>query len=157
VTAGEHARGFVRDLGADAVIELSDEGWARAARSAFDDGRGADVILDAVGGETSRQSLDVLAPFGRLVTYGALGGVPLSLGPAEVGRMIFANQAVVGFANMGYLADDRARGRALAHLVSLVERGLLRVEVTRFALPGAAEAHRAIEERRTLGKVVLRT
>jgi NADPH2:quinone reductase len=63
---------FVKELGADVAVDHTEPGWADQMRSAAPGG--LDVVLEAVGGETLRRSLGLLAPFGRAVVFGASAG-----------------------------------------------------------------------------------
>ncbi len=160
---GKHAycreRGYTHLFGYD--------GWVAGVRRATG-GRGVDVVLDPVGGASWGRSLDVLAPTGRLVVYGfsaaagrgKLGmlreaaGVPwLRFNPLA---LMNANRGVLGV-NLGHLwdvADDVARWARV--LLAHAEQGNIRPHVDRtFPFAEAADAHRYIEERRSVGKVLL--
>jgi NADPH2:quinone reductase len=58
--------------GADFAIDSSDPAWVDQVRAAVPEG--VDVILDAIGGEVFDRGLELLAPLGRMITYGAIGG-----------------------------------------------------------------------------------
>ncbi|MBZ9712714.1 quinone oxidoreductase family protein [Deinococcus multiflagellatus] len=144
---------FVRGLGADAVVNRHTQDFA-ALTLDLTGGRGADVILDSVGGETAERGLGCLARFGRLVTYGHAGGRP---GLIPTAPLHGEGRAVIGYSG-GTLRQHRpeqARTVALAALEALA-RGDVRVH-TGLTLPlhHAAEAHRraqagAVSERLTL-------
>ncbi|WP_225848110.1 zinc-binding dehydrogenase [Streptomyces sp. HPF1205] len=119
-------------------------------------GRGVDIALDALGGETFRRTLAVLARFGRLVSFGSAGTEePWQVGPGETyGRGI----SVAGFSMMAMAANDP---RALRDLVMrsfavLTDGGLELPISAEFPLAEAAEAHRLVESRTTTGKLLLR-
>ncbi|NHN58472.1 MULTISPECIES: NADPH:quinone oxidoreductase family protein [Halorussus] len=118
------------------------------------DGEGVDLVLDGVGGETFSRSLDALAHFGRVVTYGAASGEP---GEVETTRLLFENKSVVGYHLGNALQRDPQRIlKAVPELQQLLASGDLEVVVgERFPLEEAAAAHEAIENRETVGKVVL--
>ncbi|PNY80630.1 quinone oxidoreductase family protein [Deinococcus koreensis] len=152
VGSGERAA-FVRRLGADHVIERRREDFVSRTLE-LTGGRGVDVILDSVGGETAERGAGLLARFGRLVTFGHAGGVGGRIPTAPLHR---EHRAVVGYSG-GTLRQHRpeqARAitqAALGHL----ERGELRVEIgARFALAEAAAAHHLAESGGALGKVLL--
>ena len=132
------------DLGADEVFGYDD----------FDGNVRADVVLDSVGGAVFSRSLGVLNPLGTLVGIGFAGGWWEPLDPAPlVGR----NVGVVGF-YLGRLMRHRPElvSEAIGELLPLWAAGALRPLVgSTFALAEAAEAHRLIEARRHVGKVVL--
>ena len=162
-SAAKHA--YARERGYDRVFAY--EGWPDAVLEATG-GRGADIVLDPVGGRQWAQSLRVLAPAGRLVVYGlsamagkgrlgavrALARVPwLRFSPLA---LMNRNQGVLGI-NLGHLwhaQDDVARWAR--RLLAYADRGEVRPHVDRvFPLAEAAAAHRYIEERRNVGKVLL--
>ncbi|MGH3249562.1 MAG: quinone oxidoreductase family protein [Trebonia sp.] len=159
-TAGSAAkRQLAVELGADAAFDYTTPDWADEVLKATS-GRGVDVILDAVGGEVGEQSLRCLAPFGRLVVYGVSGK---SLAAFAGSQLMHKNQSVVGYWLTSRLgpraADDEASARAgqvVESLLGLAGKGQLRGIVRHaFSLEDAATAHRAIADRRTVGKVIL--
>jgi NADPH:quinone reductase-like Zn-dependent oxidoreductase len=132
-------------------------------------GRGVDVVLDPIGGRSMRISYELLAPLGRLVVYGASA---LASGERRnlwrVVRTLIAmptfkplslmnrNRGVFGL-NLGHLwsETDRLR-RAADTLLSGFAAGHLRPVVAKtFPLEKAAEAHRYIQSRANIGKVIL--
>jgi NADPH2:quinone reductase len=140
----DEKRQVALDLGADEAFGYED----------FDEQVRADVVLDSVGGEVFSRSLGVLNPLGTLVGIGFAGGWWEPLDPAPlVGR----NVGVMGF-YLGRLMRHRPDvvRDAIAELLPLWEAGDLRPLVgSTFPLAGAPAAHRLIEERRHVGKVVL--
>jgi NADPH:quinone reductase-like Zn-dependent oxidoreductase len=134
--------GFVRGLGADEVLSYGE---------ACDWGEQVDVVLDGVGGDTLGRCLDALRPFGRLVGYNGIGG------PVDTNTLRMRGTAVIGF-NMMHFSTIRAdRYRAQQHeLWDLLADGRLRPAIhAELSLVDAVEAHRIIEARANLGKVVL--
>ncbi|GAA0615499.1 quinone oxidoreductase family protein [Streptomyces crystallinus] len=119
-------------------------------------GRGVDLVLDPVGGETLRRGLDVLALFGRLVSYGNAGGE----GPWQVGQpeLYPGARSVAGFSILGLAATAPAALRELSsRAVALAAGGAVELPVTaEFPLAAAPEAHRLMESRESVGKLVLR-
>jgi NADPH:quinone reductase len=141
------------ELGADVVVDYTVPDWANAVLEATG-GRGADIILDAVGGDIGEQSLDCLAPFGRLVVYGVSSK---RLAPFAGTQLMQKNQTVAGYWLTSRLAaDPSATAAVVARLLKLAAAGRVRSVVRHaFPLEDAAAAHRAISDRRTVGKVVL--
>jgi NADPH2:quinone reductase len=146
---------FTRSLGADACVNYTRSGWAELARSAS--GGGPDIIYESAGGGVTKASLVALAPLGELVVYGALNIQEFQIGVPELLGLIFKNQSVTGFALAPLLTQNSAKA-ALVELFELAVQGRLKVTIGgTYSLHRAAEAHRALEERRTTGKLVLTT
>ena len=114
--------------------------------------RGVDVALECVGGDVGARAYGCLAPLGRLVTYGAAGGEGLR--PPDMWQLNLKGQTVGGYGGPWIRPGAAARARE-ALSASLRDGGLKVVVGASFPLEDAPEAHRAIEERRTSGKVVL--
>ncbi|MCV7194238.1 zinc-binding dehydrogenase [Mycolicibacterium brumae] len=152
-TAGTPAkRDHVLAHGADLAVDYTDPNWAAAVRRATG-GRGADLVLDSVGGTISRQTLDCVAPFGRIVTFGAASRTPADY-PAMA--LMAGNLSVTGYALQGRLAHRERAVEALRRLIGFAADGRLRVAVTEYPLEAVAHAHRDLGDRRTVGKLVLR-
>ncbi|KGM33659.1 NADPH:quinone oxidoreductase [Inquilinus limosus MP06] len=151
VAGGAEKLDVARGLGADLGIDYREPGWAAQVRNASG-GSGADIVYDTVGGVITKACLDALAPAGELV-FGALGRFDLTA--AELEGMLFRNQSLKGFALLPLLTPESLRAD-LAELFALVATGALRViQGGRYRLDQAAEAHGALESRRSAGKVVL--
>ena len=140
----EEKRGFALELGAEEAYSY--EEFAERVRP--------DVVVDPVGGEVFATSVGILSPLGTLVSIGYAGGWWQELNPALlVGR----NVGVQGF----YLGRLMARrpdvvAEAAGELLELWAHGAIRPVVgAEFPLADAADAHRLIEERKHVGKVVL--
>jgi NADPH2:quinone reductase len=142
---------FARSIGADVGVDYTAPDWVARVRDATG-GAGADVVYELVGGAVTRASIDALAPLGELV-FGALGRFDLDASDLE--NMILRNQSLRGFALLPLLTPEGLNS-SLVELFDLAASGELKVvQGGRYPLDQAAEAHRAIEERRTTGKVVL--
>jgi NADPH2:quinone reductase len=143
---------LIRRLGADAAINYTEENWSEQVKQATD-GKGPDIILEMVGGSIAEQSLQCLAPFGRMVIYGAASN---QIAQFTGIQLMYKNQAVIGY----WLASQMRRpdhiARAALELMQYLISGKLEIVVGQtFPLAAAAEAHKAIAERKTTGKVVL--
>ena len=148
---------LVESLGAQTVVDSSAGEWGQAVLDAT--GTGPDVLFDAVGGATSGRGLEVLAPGGTLVIYGAASGSPPQFSPTAMGGLALKMQTIAGYSMMPSLADANL-GRLLredfAGLYELVESGALKPVIgRRLPLSEAAEAHRLIESRQSTGKILL--
>jgi NADPH:quinone reductase-like Zn-dependent oxidoreductase len=163
-SAAKHAQ--LREMGVAHAIDYRTQDFETEVRR-LTDGRGVDVVLDATG--AFRKSYRCLAPLGRLVCFG-LSGAATGLAPSRLAalpkllllpwfhplRLMNDNKAVIGV-NLGHLWDriDLLRREMLA-LLDDCAAGRLRPLVGRtFPLAEAAAAHRYIQERRNVGKVVL--
>ena len=141
------------ELGCDHPIQYTEVDF-REVVDEETDGEGVDLVLESVGDDVFERSLDALAHFGRLVTYGVASGVPAS---AENQRLLFENKSVHGF-HLGQASyHDPARVMAaVPELTAGLTSGDLEVIVGEtFPLAEAADAHQFIEDRKSTGKVVL--
>jgi NADPH2:quinone reductase len=114
----------------------------------------ADVVLDAVGGKVFEHSIGILNPLGTIVGIGFADGW---WDPLDTALMVGRNLALQGF-YLGRLMKLRPEvvHEATREVVALWESGAVRPVVgATFPLTEAADAHRLIEERRSVGKVVL--
>ncbi|MBO1909843.1 zinc-binding dehydrogenase, partial [Microvirga sp. 3-52] len=82
-----------KKLGADHLVNYTEEDWEQQVLE-LTDGKGVDVALEMVGGDIFDKTLACLAPFGRLVIFGAASGEQAHLYPAQLMRK---NQSVIGF------------------------------------------------------------
>jgi NADPH:quinone reductase len=117
-------------------------------------GKGVNVVYDAVGKDTWERSLDCLAPFGLLVSFGnASGPVP----PFNVGVLAQKGSVYVQRPTLGsYVSDREAAQRMADELFAMVATGKVTVPVERrYPLAEAAAAHRDLEARITTGAGVL--
>ena len=142
------------ELGAERAIDHRSEAYGDVIREATG-GRGVDVILDILGGPHLARHLDLLAPEGRLVLIAFLEGreATLDLWPIMGKRLTVTGSTL----RPRSPAEKGAIARSLeAEVWPLIESGRVRprVDVT-FPLEGAADAHRRMEERRHVGKIVL--
>ncbi len=133
-----------RELGADVLINYAEEDFVRRVRKETDK-RGADVVVDYIGRETWVKSLKCLVGGGRLLTCGATTGYD----PQIDLRHVFYRQLEIIGSTMGGLND-------LLKPLRLIESGKMRAVVgATFDLEQTADAHRLMEERRSLGKIVI--
>ncbi len=142
------------ELGLDHGINYR-TGAAAAEVRRLTGGRGADVILDGVGGQTLLDSLGCLAYRGRCVSYGDAGRQPGT--PVDAAVLRSGNQSLTGyFLGAELIAGGRAHDM-IAGLLADVAGGGLRVVIDRsFPLAEAAAAHAYIESRQAFGRVLLK-
>lgn len=119
-------------------------------------GRGVDLVLDPVGGDTLRRGLEALAVFGRLVSFGNAGGAePWQAGQNE---LYARGRSVGGFSVLALAQSAPDALRALTErALRTVRDGRVVLPVTaEFPLSDAAGAHRLIGGRTSTGKLLLR-
>jgi NADPH2:quinone reductase len=154
VASSREKRDLVQRLGADAVVDSGTVDLTAALREA-NGGRRVDVVLEMVGGSTFTQSLEALAPFGRLVHYGqaARQGAPA----VEPGRLMHGSLGVIGFWLVHVLQRPALMRESVEDLFAAVGAGELEPIVGgEYPLAEARRAHEDIRSRRTTGKLVLR-
>lgn len=135
------------------VVLHDTPGFSREVR-ALTNGDGVAVAYDGVGAATIEDSIASIRRRGLLVSFGASSGVPGPIDLQELGRRgsLFATRPGLP----EYVADPAERASLTAELVDLVAVGAIAVDVAHsYPLESVQEAHRAIEERRTTGSVVL--
>lgn len=141
----------VRANGADHAVDYTEPSWSEKVRAQLG-GRTATVVFDGVGGEVAREAVALLGPGGRHIVFGWSGEGVRDGSPYLVEGVSEQVLGPVMLRRAG--GPDPVRTlelRALAHAAS----GRLSPAVTRFPLAEAAAAHRALESRATIGKVVL--
>jgi NADPH:quinone reductase-like Zn-dependent oxidoreductase len=165
-TASASKHDAIRAQGAAHAIDYRNQDVAEEVKR-ITEGRGVDVVLDALG--EFRQSYKLLRAGGRLVIYGAsniASGDRRNLAKAvrQVARMprfnplrlMSQSKAVIGL-NLLTLWDDRGSlEEVTTPLVDLMDRGAIEPVVAEaFPFERVADAHRFIQERKNIGKVVL--
>lgn len=153
VTSSEAKAGHALKYGYDEVF--STESFPDRVRRATG-GRGVDLVLDPVGGETLRRGIEALAVFGRLVSFGnASGAEPWQVGQAE---LLTQGRSVAGFSILALAQSAPEALRALAERAfRTVTDGTVHLPVTaEFPLSEASEAHRLMGGRTSTGKLLLR-
>jgi NADPH2:quinone reductase len=143
----------LKELGLDHGINYASESFVERSRE-LTDGRGADVVLDSVGGQNLVDSISALGYRGTLVSVGVAGR---SGSDIEVRQLWAQNNSLRGVFLGGALLSEYPRVHAMiADLLERVASGELHVEIDRtFPLSEAAAAHAYIESRQAFGRVVL--
>ena len=144
--------------GAAAVIDLSRENLRDSLREqvwAATDGRGADVILDPLGGEVFAAALRALAWCGRLIVIGFAGG---PIPTVKANYLLLKNIEVSGLQVSDYRKRRPARmAECFAEIFSLCEEGRVTPAAAQiFSLDRAGKALAALRDRRLAGRAVLR-
>jgi NADPH2:quinone reductase len=137
---------FIRACGADLAVDLSDPNWPAQLPD------GVDVVLDSIGGKVFDQGLDLLAPLGRMVTYGAIGGEL----PSVEAHSLFALKSVTGLSMLAWRAARPEEARAdIAEITRLHQSGDLKPVVHgTYPLAETAEIHTILDNRANLGRLV---
>ena len=143
----------LEEFGLDHGINYATEDFAQRARE-LTDGRGVDVIVDSVGGQTLADGVGALAYRGTLVSVGVAGRAGSNV---EAKALWAQNNTLRGVFLGGALMSEYPRVHAMiADLIGGVASGDLRVEIDRaFPLAEAAAAHAYIESRKAFGRVVM--
>ena len=145
---------LAREAGADEVIVYTRDDFAAEVRR-LTDGRGVQVIYDSVGRTTFLPGLDVLAPRGMMVLFGQSSGPVAAIDPQLLNQKgsLFLTRPTLGH----YTATREELLQRACALFAWIGAGELTVRIgAEFPLAEVAEAHRALESRRTTGKVLLR-
>lgn len=169
-TAGsEEKTALVRSYGADCVINYAKKDFAEEITH-LTEGYGVDVVMDSVGGEVFRKSWNLLAQMGRYVLYGissvtgegALSRMKVaraysSMRPIFPPNLLGSNKGIFGF-NLGTLVNREGYFReAVYRLLDLYEKGVIRPFIGKiFSFDEIVEAHRYLQARKSVGKVVVR-
>jgi NADPH:quinone reductase len=145
------ANDFVRSLGADVVLPLTD-GWLQAVKD-HTDGRGVDLVVDPVGGDAFDDAVRALDTEGRLLVIGfAAGGIPT----VKVNRLLLRNVSVIGVGYGEYVTRRPGSQSVFEFGVGeLVKAGLRPPPPMRYPLSEGAAALQALADGGVLGKVVL--
>jgi NADPH:quinone reductase len=147
-------------LGADEAVEYRASGWTDGVLE-LTGGRGVDVALEMNGPSHLGETLGILAPFGTLISYGAVTGSVEGLDTAKLVPLLYdpaPSQILTGF-NLGIWFEHRIEVAiaSLQKLVGWIATGELRTPAVHLLpLADAAEAHRLLESGVTTGKVVLK-
>ena len=150
--SSEEKLDLARSLGADVLIDYTEEDWPEQVREATE-GKGADIILEMVGADFPEKNLRCLNVFGRMVVFGAASRERGTIVPATLMKRC---HAVVGF----YLPQIMRRPDlfvpSLKEILAWISSGDLQLTIGgTYPLEQAAEAHTDLEGRRTKGKLLL--
>lgn len=152
-TVGSPAKGeLARRHGIDHALLYRDRDFVTDLR-ALTDGAGVDYVIDGIGGDTLRRSLDCVRPFGMVASIGQAGGPIAPLDVFEIGprrSLTFARPSV-----MAYAGNPHLYGRATRAVLAELQAGL-RIEIgARYPLAAAAAAQCALEAGSTTGSILL--
>jgi NADPH2:quinone reductase len=142
-----------RDLGADDIILYTEQDFEVEVKR-LTGGRGVDVVYDSVGNATFDKGLNVIRPRGMMALFGQSSGPVPPFDPNVLNPRgsLFLTRPSLGH----YVATREELLWRAGEVMSHVAAGRLKVRVSgRYPLAEAAEAHRALEGRRTTGKLLL--
>jgi NADPH:quinone reductase len=149
----EEKAALSREAGADEVIVYTKEDFEAEAKR-LTGGRGVQVVYDSVGKTTFEKSLNSLAPRGLLALFGQSSGPADPINPlvlSQKGSLFLTRPTLVTYVAERAELEQRARD-----VLGWIESGALKLRMEfEFPLKDAAEAHRALEGRRTTGKILL--
>jgi len=150
-TAGSTAKAArARELGFENVIDLTGEGLADGVRR-ITEGKGADIVIESIGGTVTSEALSSLGLGGVLITLGYSGGRKTTI---DVTDLIWKRARMVGFSL--FAQSPATIATAWQEIIPLIVSGSVKPIVERvYPLGEAAEALRHLIEDRPLGKVVL--
>jgi NADPH2:quinone reductase len=153
-TVGTDDKGkLARDAGADEVIVYTRQDFEAEVKRATG-GKGVQVVYDGVGKDTFDKSLNCLAPRGMMVLFGQASGPvpPLDLAVLGAKGSLFITRPSL----FAYIATRPELLQRANEVLGWIRDGKLRLRIGHeFPLKDAAEAHRALEGRKTTGKVLL--
>lgn len=134
-----------RQLGADAGINYRSQDLTAAARE-LTGGRGVDVVIEGVGGEILRQSLDALAPNGRCSTAGSIAPTETLI---DIRKYMVRSQITL-------TGSHFTPKESIKEILRMLARGALRPVIARtFPLREANRAHELLESRDLFGNIVI--
>lgn len=151
-SAGKVARCL--ELGADRAVDYASQDWVSVVAEATD-GRGADVVLDVIGGDYLDRNADALAVGGTIMQVGLMGGGKATFG---LGKLLSKRARLVGTTLRARSLEEKvALSRAFEdRVVPGFEDGSLQVVVDRrYPLADIAEAHAYMETNASVGKIAL--
>lgn len=152
-TSTEEKARIARDAGAHDVVLYTRENFTDAVKR-LTDGRGVDVVFDSVGKDTQHGSLASLAVRGILVSFGNSSGPAPAIEPLALSRggSLFLTRPSLGHYT---LTREEFEWRA-TDILNWIARGELTLHIYKeYPLAEAAQAHRDLEARKTIGKVLL--
>jgi NADPH:quinone reductase len=152
VSTEEKAK-LAREAGADEVILYTERDFAGEVKR-LTGGRGLQVVYDSVGKDTFDRGFACLAPRGMMVLYGQSSG---PVGPFDVAKLAAGGSLFLTRPSLvSYTATRAELVQRAGEVLGWIRDGKLKLRTEfEFALKDAAEAHRALEGRRTTGKVLL--
>ncbi|MBD0864693.1 MAG: zinc-binding dehydrogenase [Rhodobacteraceae bacterium] len=146
---------YAKAQGADHVIDYQSEDVTTRVMAATD-GKGVDLSLNPISGETLKSDLEALAPLGTAVIFGFLAGPPAGTFAEDLAKH-FQKSVAVRVSDIYTYFGNRpdAFSADMATVFDLLGQGVLRPQIAALPISKAAEAHRRLEAGETTGKLVL--
>ncbi len=144
---------LAKEHGATHVINYREENFVERVKE-ITDGKGCDVVYDAIGKDTFPASLDCLKPRGMWVSFGNASG---KIGNFDIGILsakgsLYATRPTL----YTHVASKEDLTECANDLFNVVEQGIVKIEVSQsYPLQEAAQAHRDLEGRKTTGSTIL--
>ena len=153
VTSSDAKAELAKKLGADHVVDAASEDLSKALRDA-NGGRGVDLILEMVGGKTFDQSLLALGTFGKLITFGMASRTAPT--PVHPGALMHGSKTISGFWLANCFGKKELLNDVIEELFQLIADGKLKPVIgATFPLSQAADAHKSMLARESVGKIAL--
>jgi NADPH2:quinone reductase len=152
-TSTEKKQLFCTQIGAKHSINYSNPDWNKEIR-AITNGKGVDIAFEMVGSTIYSETIQLIAQGGQMIVYGCASGIQGQIHPE-----FFVNNALqqTGF-NLAYYIRQKPElwQKALGMIIELLAEGRLRIETSStFSLINVQKAHTQLENRNTIGKVIL--
>ena len=153
VTSSDEKSVLAKSLGADVTVDAKSANLAKAMLDA-NNGKPVDLALEMVGGKTFDASLEVLAPFGRVIVYGMASGEMAT--PVNSISLLGTSKTITGFWLGHCFGKKELLDDVIAQLFLLIMDGKLKPIIgATFPLSKAGDAHKAIVGRGTTGKITI--
>ncbi|QJB38163.1 zinc-binding dehydrogenase [Chitinophaga oryzae] len=149
LTGSAAKQNYVRSLGATHAINYRESDWLQQL-TAITGPQGADLVLDATGGDTPAQLVSALAVNGTLIVYGNSSGQPTAVNPQE---LIMKSARIIGSTVYNILPEQRRQWSQ--ELLELIAAGQLQSQINSYPFTDVIRAHSDIEGRRNTGRTVL--
>ena len=151
-TSSEKKAQFIKQLGADAVINYSEKNFAEEVKK-LTNNKGVNVVYDSVGKTSFMDSLNVLVPRGYLVLFGQSSGVVEPISPTILAK---GSNFLTRPSLSHYILSPEELNQRSSELFNWLISGKVKLTMEKpFPLSEAKEAHKLLESRNSMGKIVL--
>ena len=143
-----------QELGADLVIDYGSQDFVTEVRTVTG-GRGVDVVLDVIGGDYLDRNLQAVAPQGRVIQVGLMGGGATQV---NLGLVLSKRIALIGTVMRARPLEEKLAltQRFIREMLPLFATGILRPIIdSRYPLDRIAEAHQHMIANANIGKIMV--